>query len=802
MALTLKGLWSKVTGNVAAEVAALLAAEVHPQGVSYFLPSQLERLAQQKAFDDDGAVLALLPFAHVPLVHERLAARPLEQLGRVLSGAVLELDALTPHARAAVDAWFAHVALRAPETILPDARARAEAVRAEGGRAQPEAAWRSPWAAAPKKKAKKIPVAEVPAFEEKFHDHPDPPVNPPRGGTLDREAVARWRVGEHVVNPINFLLSMNRESALGFWKSTKPSLLYLYGDVLDSLVPWLGLEVLDQSLAFIHASPAGLSALRGLESPRAAPLMAMALGGKPDRHELARAWFARFPEAAVLGLVPEAAGTGKEAAKATLALLHLRRLHADAMAKALQRFPPEVRAWLDDKLAVPAELPVRKPALPDFLVPEGLPRPVTVDGKAVAAEAHADLIALLKAAPLEGAPWVDALKGEFTERSLALLARALFQLWLANGAPPKERWMLYALAHFPDDAVAQMLAEQAADLAPKGLSSRAQEMVEVLAAMRTRTSLKLVHQLQRKVRSKAFRARAEQIFVTAAEKMGLTEDELAERLVPDYGLAPDGTLPIEPKTVLVRRRAKAVFVDANNHEVKSVPVPADPELAAELAELQKKAKGLMKETAERLERRMVRGRTMSVEHFTETMLMHGLARRVAELLVWGVYGKGLERAFVLEDAAAVLDSAQGKQIGVVHPLELDAAQKASFAQRLGEQPFAQLDRKNRPVTTIEALRTAVREHLQRTVPTGDVLKLEKLGWARGEMVGGGCYASVARTVSTGTVEVLFNPGVYLGDPMMNATQVIEDIDVRLDGQEAAVVLSELEHDLRTAFGSR
>ena len=45
----------------------------------------------------------------------------------------------------------------------------------------------------------------------------------------------------------------------------------------------------------------------------------------------------------------------------------------------------------------------------------------------------------------------------------------------------------------------------------------------------------------------------------------------------------------------------------------------------------------------------------------------------------------------------------------------------------------------------------------------------------------------------------FTPGIYLGDPMMNADQVIESVEVALRDPTAAVVLSEVEHDLHEAL---
>lgn len=781
----------------------------------FVLEDALKGVEQKHDLDDPEVIAALAVYADLAPVQRRLTGRAPAVLVKGLAP-VLHDDSVRAPAKVMLGALFQQSVLAAPQAVSAlsgEAKARAEALLDEGGRALPAAAWSSPWPkpGAKKKKPKKVPAPPLPKHEEKFVLAQ--PVPPRPESPRDAELEVAWK--KNVYGDKRGLWPLHEMSdavVLRIWRELKPGTTWSWQDLMG-LVPRLGVAGLETSLMLVGEHQGELNALAALDSPRAARLMAYGFAGRPALKLVARDWFDRFPETAAVGLVPLVLGGDRtETQRALEALLHLRRLHPDAVASGLRRYDDEVREAVEDVLERGAELPARKPALPAFALPERLPRPVTADGKAaLQGEAFADLVVLLKVTPLGGAPWVEDVRRAFTARSLARLARALAEGWLSHGAPPKEKWALQALAHFPDDDAAKMLAAMAAELAPRGLSARAQEMVEVLAAMQTRLGLKLVHDLSRKVRSKAFRERAELVFKTAAEKMGLTEDELAERLVPDYGVSPEGVLPPAGEGAPVIRLEldglKPRYVDSEGRLVKKLPEPEDAELKAQLAELKKKAPTLLREIAERLERRMGGGLRMPLEHFTEVYLMHGLARRVAEKVVWGVYGGGkLESAFrlgaqgpvTLEGRPAPLP--EGKDIGVVHPLELEPGLRAFWATHVGEQPFAQLSRRAHEFSSVNALFKATRTYVGRTVPSVALLGLERLGWVRGPTEDGGCFVVMSRRVSGGHVELSFSPGVYLGDPRTTPQQQIASVDLELAETTPARELSEIEHDLQRVLG--
>lgn len=266
-------------------------------------------------------------------------------------------------------------------------------------------------------------------------------------------------------------------------------------------------------------------------------------------------------------------------------------------------------------------VPTRKPPLPGFLSTDRMPWLISRDGKtALQGELLGDALALLKITPLEGAPWLEALRTQFTEDSLQRLAETLMRAWLLVCGPPKEEWALHAVAHFPSDPVIAFLGKSAGELAS---------------------------------------SRAELAFTAAAARSGMSDLELAERLVPDFGLSPEGVLPITPPVRLVIEGVKARLVDATGKVLKAMPPIADDEVAGELAELKKRGSVPAREVADRFEPRMIYGARMTFEHFTEVYAQHGFARQVASRVLFGVYSGDALQTFFSVARSPVVSIDQG-----------------------------------------------------------------------------------------------------------------------------------------------
>lgn len=795
--------------NAADEVVLRLGDVIGHQWLDQaWLASTIHELAQSCPPHDERVLAVWCQFVDATQVWERVQGAPPERLlAAVLKARAAPVaEERAERLRTTLDALMFELLLSRPELVstIPEAERPAWKKRLDDAGASLPAftGWTNPWdVKRPKRAALKVEVPELP---EVMHAEP---VKVKDVAERDEDFLFEWR--SRSFRAAYLLLDVGDTSALKVWSGLDPTSVYFDEETLSLLAVRFGVAGLGKTLEVVKANPALLPALVPFESVRVAPVMAQAFDApRATLQQTARTWLSRFGEVAVAGLVP-AVLTGTKAALEPLgALRFIKRMAPDAWTKGLSHFTDDVKERVGELLDGGAVLPARRPSLPEWLVPSSLPRPVAGD-TALQGEALEAFVQLLKVTPLDGAPWVDEARAKFRTDSLAAMSRALLEAWLRAGAPPKERWMLQACAHFGDDATAQSLASQAAALAPKGLSSRAQEMAEVLGAMRSRASLSALHQLIRKVRSKAFRARAELIFTSTAEKMGFTADELAERLVPDFELRPDGRLPTDEPVFIEWSGGKVRFVDGDGAVVKALPETGDAERDEELAGLKKRAGSVLKEIVERLERRMSGQRRMKLEHFTETYAMHGLASLVARRVLWGQWsGATLKRVFRLEGAAPVDEKQQPVamtselEIGVVHPLQLSAEVRDAWTKVMRDEAFPQLGRKTQRFADVQALSKVLQQWVDTSVASGRIMGLEKRDWVRGAQVDGGCYVDVKRETPSVSVRVEFEPGIYLGDPTMNPQQRIRLVQVEQRGPASEVEWSDLAEDLERAFAAK
>jgi hypothetical protein len=432
----------------------------------------------------------------------------------------------------------------------------------------------------------------------------------------------------------------------------------------------------------------------------------------------------------------------------------------------------------------------KKPKLPAFIQVARLPRPIRNDGKAALAGAELEeLVQLLKGTLLDGPPVIEPIAQRYTPASLARFAWSLFRQWLFASGPPKEKWAHYAVGKFPDDDHARSLGKLARRWAPGGNPTRAQEAVEVLALMRTQTALVEIYDISKKVQSKALKARAETVFETVAEQLGISGEELADRLVPELS---------EPDLTFGDAR---VEFDGKLEPTLATPPAKDSDDAKRFKELQKLCRSVSRGQLKRLEQAMAEGHRMPFEHFAEVYLMHSLIRHLARGLVWGCYRDGaLELAFGIDDGAIDL---KGKPLelpldaryGVVHPVELSDKDRAAWAKRIGPQPFPQLEREVFAVVTPGELQKQLKKHAGRTVQTAQLLGLQTRGWRRGDAEHRGSYFTMHRDGDGWSAELAFNPGIYLGRPTEEPTQILEAIAFRATGKPPAAILSDLQRDL-------
>ena len=335
----------------------------------------------------------------------------------------------------------------------------------------------------------------------------------------------------------------------------------------------------------------------------------------------------------------------------------------------------------------------------------------------------------------------------------------------------------------------------------------AQDCLEVYRVNGSDAALMTLHDIAHRVKYKSVRGRAQAIVDEIARERGLTEDELADRIIPDCGLEPDGSKVYDygPRsfTLMFDAAFKPVFKDnARNKIVKSLPKPGvkdDQDLAeaarADFKEVKKQLKQVITTQQPRLEQAMVTGRRWAPADFTALIARHPLMRHFASRLLWGVFHtKGKKKNTIdfclrVDEEGALLDTNEdavaipdGRLVGLVHPLELDDAILKPWGAVFGDYeivpPFPQLSRPTYDLSDQKPESKAITGFPTSTIAPGAVRGfIEKDLWLRGNAEDGGVVYSATKHFPGANVTACLNysPGIYVGGAEWDEPQVIESV---------------------------
>ncbi|MBN6037060.1 DUF4132 domain-containing protein [Amycolatopsis sp. 195334CR] len=521
-------------------------------------------------------------------------------------------------------------------------------------------------------------------------------------------------------------------------------------------------------------------------SAEVAALMADWLARLKGRaREVALAWLDRHATTAARLLIPVALGEpGRTRSAAEAAVDHLdpaivdraAQAHGPAAAAAMSRF------LATDPLDV---LPARIPELPDWADPASLPPLLLPDQRALPTAAVRYFLTML-AMSRPGEPYagVTMVTDLLDRGSLARFGWELFEAWQAVGSPSAHGWPLSALAWLGDDEVARELAVVIRALPGEGGHIRAVLGLDVLAELGTDTALMQLHAIAQKVKFKALKARATDKITEVATGLGLTAEQLADRLVPGFGLSAEGKLRLDygPRQFLVGfdEQLKPFVTDTDGKRRRELPKPgvrddADRATAARkrFAALKKDVRTVAADQVRRLERAMVHGREWTVDEFRRLFVEHPLLWHIARRLVWlADSGDGVRAFRIAEDRtfADVADNpfrlTDGDTVRIAHPVHLGetvAAWAELFADYEILQPFRQLGREVHKLTAAERAHHRLDRFADHTVPAGKLFGLGRSGWERSAAQDDGMRPWLFRRVGEASAVVIgLDPGIPFG----------------------------------------
>ncbi|GAA2149328.1 DUF4132 domain-containing protein [Actinomadura napierensis] len=550
-----------------------------------------------------------------------------------------------------------------------------------------------------------------------------------------------------------------------------------------------GLDALPPTLRIVKKNRMRIALLTPFLHADVALFMGDRLSGN-DAH--AGRWYDRHGLDAVPHLVPAALGKAKAARRSAVrALRHLgrrgdpgtRRAIADAARAA---HGDEAAAVFGGLLAAhPVETgETAPPKLPGWAAPAVLPQVLLREGGRALPEGATTRLVELLALP---SPYgLEAVREACDPASLAEFGWALFQKWQDAGAPSKEGWALIQLGRTGDDTTVRRLTPVIRAWPGDGRHAYAVTGLEVLTGIGSDVALMHLHGIAQKVKFKGIKNEAQRRMRQVADRLGLSTDQLADRIVPAFGLDDDGAMTLDygPRrfTVGFDEALRPVVAGGDGKPRRSLPKPGakdDPALAPAayqaFADLKKDVRTAAADLLRRLEGAMVAQRRWTPAEFGEYVVGHPLVRHVARRLVWFAQDGGAVTSFrIAEDRTFadvgddLVDVHENAAIGLAHPVQLGDALGAwseVFADYEILQPFPQLGR------TVHTLGEAERgsERLERfenlKVPLGTVVGLVNRGWEIGAPQDAGVQRWISRRVPGNRYVVIdLDPGLYVGEP--------------------------------------
>ncbi|WP_199520461.1 DUF4132 domain-containing protein [Kitasatospora sp. MBT63] len=566
---------------------------------------------------------------------------------------------------------------------------------------------------------------------------------------LARPLLSQWRAGERI------------------WHS---------GDSLRRVAARFGTDAVEPIRAAAVGNPAThASLLLPYLDARVAETMADWLVRLKSAGSTARSWFTRHGVDAARLLAPAALGrTGPARPGAEQALRVIAEAHGAAAVRAMAyEYGPQaeeaVGALLSADPLVTA-CPAKLPPPCDWTEPVMLPQLLLRGGEgALPAEAVRHVLTMLAlSAPGAFYPGLDEVALLCEPRSLTEFCWAVFEQWRLAGMPAQDGWALHVLGRFGDDDTVRRLTPVLRAWPGEGAHHRAVDGLEVLAAIGTDVALLHLHGIAQRVKFKALKTRAQEKISEVAAGLGLSGEQLSDRLVPDFGLDADGTTVVDygtrTFTVGFDEQLKPFVQDSDGVRRKDLPSPGardDAELAPagrkRFAALKKDVRTVAGDQIRRLEDAMVTRRSWTAEEFGQLFVGHPLLWHLVRRLVWLAEADGTSTAFrVAEDRtlADVQDEAFAlpatASVRLAHPFLLGdglADWSALFADYEILQPFRQLGRPVYALTDEErAGHRLTRFENGPVLPTTRLVGMERRGWRRGEPQDNGIEQWLSRRV--------------------------------------------------------
>jgi len=339
-------------------------------------------------------------------------------------------------------------------------------------------------------------------------------------------------------------------------------------------------------------------------------------------------------------------------------------------------------------------------------------------------------------------------------------ATAIIKLYIDKAAKPEQKYLMALAALLGNDAVVDKIRITINKWMDENRYKMAEHGVGALALQGSDKALRWVEWYSRKYKSKKANVGAAALVAleTAAEELGITIQELGDKVVPVFGfegLFKNFVVDGDEYRAFIDSNFKMAFFNDDNKKLKAIPAAADATLKEEFKAIAKEVRDIVKSQSSRLEYYLIIQRKWSFTQWKKFFLQNPVMFIYATKFLWGTYNNDeqLLQTFICNEDTSLLniDSEEiniddERIVAMVHPSQLDAPVlqqwKQFFFDASIEAIFPQLDRMLPGLNDIDLSKGIIKKFEGKQMKEGSIRStLEKYGWHRGPTGDGGMVES-------------------------------------------------------------
>ena len=305
---------------------------------------------------------------------------------------------------------------------------------------------------------------------------------------------------------------------------------------------------------------------------------------------------------------------------------------------------------------------------------------------------------------------------ELNDQEFAVYAHSIYNKWLEDGAQFKERWVLYFYAIHGGMEVLTVLGQCIKEWAENSRGAIAAEAVNAMVLNGSSQALMQIDHMAHKFKHKQVKKAAVQALEHAAEELGITSEELGDRIVPNLGFDQNMEQIYDYGTrkfrVYLTPSLELEIFDEDGKKRKSMPAPGTKDDAqkaklanTEFKQMKKQLKSIVAMQKFRLENALLSGRCWDTEGWKALFVANPVMHSFAIGLIWTAYSQGerLTTFRYMEDGTfntvdeEEYELPEGAVIGLAHPIEMAEEELEGWKEQLSDyeivQPIMQLEKK-------------------------------------------------------------------------------------------------------------